>query len=73
MIDTHNAKHPLKRICGDGALDAAKARMADGVPMKRLGADEDSGPVCGFSRSLRAGYMTGQDVPVDCSLVCGLL
>lgn len=53
--------------------EAAKARMADSVPMKRLGEADDFGPVCAFLCSRHAGYMTGQNITVDGGLVRALL
>jgi 3-oxoacyl-[acyl-carrier protein] reductase len=53
--------------------EAAKARMADSVPLKRLGTADDFGPVCAFLCSRQAGYITGQNITVDGGLVRGLL
>ncbi|EKF43814.1 putative 3-oxoacyl-acyl carrier protein reductase [Nitratireductor indicus C115] len=53
--------------------EAAKTRMADSVPMKRLGEADDFGPVCAFLCSRHAGYMTGQNITVDGGLVRALL
>ena len=53
--------------------EVAKARMAESVPMKRLGTANDFGPVCAFLCSRQAGYMTGQNITVDGGLVRGLL
>jgi 3-oxoacyl-[acyl-carrier protein] reductase len=52
--------------------DEAKGRMADSVPMKRLGTAEDFGPVCAFLCSRFAGYVTGQNITVDGGLVRSL-
>jgi 3-oxoacyl-[acyl-carrier protein] reductase len=52
---------------------AAKARMADGVPAKRLGTAEDFGPACAFLCSRLAGYITAQNLTVDGGLVKALL
>ncbi|MFN0263195.1 SDR family oxidoreductase [Tepidamorphus sp. 3E244] len=53
--------------------EAAKARMAESVPMGRLGEAEDFGPVCGFLCSRLAGYVTGQNITVDGGLVRALI
>jgi 3-oxoacyl-[acyl-carrier protein] reductase len=53
--------------------DAAKARMAESVPAKRLGEAEDFGPVCAFLCSRHAAYITAQNVTVDGGLVRALL
>lgn len=53
--------------------DAAKARMAQSVPMQRLGLAEDFGPACAFLCSRHAGYITGQNLTVDGGLVRALL
>lgn len=53
--------------------DAAKARMAEAVPAKRLGTAEDFGPMCAFLCSPLAGYITGQNITVDGGLVRALL
>ncbi|MCO5065947.1 MAG: SDR family oxidoreductase [Rhizobiaceae bacterium] len=42
-----------------------KARLAADVPAKRLGTPEEFGQVCAFLCSVHAGYMTGQNIPVD--------
>jgi Dehydrogenases with different specificities (related to short-chain alcohol dehydrogenases) len=55
------------------SMEAAKQRMADSVPMKRLGTAEDFGAVCAFLCSRQASYMTGQNVTVDGGLVKSLL
>ncbi len=53
--------------------EAAKSRMAESVPVKRLGTADDFGPVCAFLCSRQAGYMTGQNITVDGGLVRALL
>lgn len=52
--------------------DEAKARMAESVPMKRLGTAEDFGPACAFLCSRLAGYITGQNITVDGGIVRSL-
>lgn len=53
--------------------DMAKARMAESVPMGRLGTADDFGPVCGFLCSRQAAYITGQNLTVDGGLVRALI
>ncbi|MCE8042375.1 SDR family oxidoreductase [Halomonas daqingensis] len=53
--------------------EAAKARMAESVPMRRLGLPEDFGQVCAFLCSRHAAYMTGQNITVDGGLSRSLL
>jgi 3-oxoacyl-[acyl-carrier protein] reductase len=55
------------------SIDTAKARMAESVPMQRLGRADDFGHVCAFMCSRHAGYMTGQNITVDGGLVKSLL
>lgn len=55
------------------SMDAAKQRMAESIPMKRLGTADDFGAVCAFLCSRHASYMTGQNVTVDGGLVKSLL
>lgn len=54
-------------------IEAARARMAESIPMQRLGRAEDFGHVCAFVCSRHAGYMTGQNLTVDGGLVKSLL
>jgi 3-oxoacyl-[acyl-carrier protein] reductase len=44
---------------------ARRERLAESVPAKRLGTPEEFGQICAFLCSVHAGYMTGQNVPVD--------
>jgi 3-oxoacyl-[acyl-carrier protein] reductase len=53
--------------------DEAKARMAEAVPMKRLGAADDFGPAVAFLCSRHAAYITAQNLTVDGGLVRALL
>lgn len=55
------------------SIDTAKARMAESIPMQRLGRADDFGHVCAFMCSRHAGYMTGQNITVDGGLVKSLL
>lgn len=53
--------------------DEAKTKMAESVPMRRLGLAEDFGPACAFLCSRHASYITGQNLTVDGGLVRSLL
>lgn len=44
---------------------ARRARLSAEVPAGRLGTPEEFGQVCAFLCSVHAGYMTGQNIPVD--------
>ncbi len=44
---------------------ARKARLSESVPAKRLGTPAEFGQICAFLCSVHAGYMTGQNIPVD--------
>ncbi len=53
--------------------DEAKRRMAESVPMKRLGVADDFGPAVAFLCSRHAGYITAENLTVDGGLVRALL
>ena len=42
-----------------------KARQSQDIPAKRLGTPEEFGQICAFLCSVHAGYLTGQNIPVD--------
>ena len=42
-----------------------KAALAADIPAKRLGTAEEFGQICAFLCSVHAGYLTGQNIPVD--------
>jgi 3-oxoacyl-[acyl-carrier protein] reductase len=42
-----------------------KERLASDIPAKRLGTLEEFGQICAFLCSVHAGYLTGQNIPVD--------
>ncbi|WP_269929559.1 SDR family oxidoreductase [Aminobacter sp. HY435] len=44
---------------------ARRARLSAEVPAGRLGTPEEFGQICAFLCSVHAGYMTGQNIPVD--------
>ncbi|MBN9235966.1 MULTISPECIES: SDR family oxidoreductase [Phyllobacteriaceae] len=47
------------------AAAARKARLGADIPAKRLGTPEEFGQICAFLCSVHAGYLTGQNIPVD--------
>ena len=61
----------LQRVIRDRAArnavteESVKRDMADSVPMKRLGAADDFGPICAFLASRLANYITGQNICID--------
>jgi 3-oxoacyl-[acyl-carrier protein] reductase len=65
----------LKRVYNQQSLrqnisvEEARRRMAESVPMKRLGEADDFGPAVAFLCSRHAGYITAQNVTVDGGLV----
>jgi len=69
----------LQRVYGAQAqrenisIPEAKARMAKSIPLQRLGAADDFGPLCAFVCSRHANYITAQNFTVDGGLVRGLL
>lgn len=44
---------------------ARKARLSANIPAGRLGTAEEFGQICAFLCSVHAGYLTGQNIPVD--------
>ena len=42
-----------------------RAKLSEEVPAKRLGSPEEFGQICAFLCSVHAGYLTGQNIPVD--------
>jgi 3-oxoacyl-[acyl-carrier protein] reductase len=42
-----------------------KEQQAVDIPAKRLGTPEEFGQICAFFCSVHAGYMTGQNIPID--------
>jgi len=47
------------------AAAARKARLSENIPARRLGSPEEFGHICAFLCSVHAGYLTGQNIPVD--------
>ena len=44
---------------------SARRALAADIPAKRLGTPEEFGQICAFLCSVHAGYLTGQNIPVD--------
>lgn len=44
---------------------ARRTRISADIPAKRLGTPEEFGQICAFLCSVHAGYLTGQNIPVD--------
>lgn len=49
----------------DGNEEEQQALLAADIPAKRLGTPEEFGNICAFLCSTHAGYLTGQNIPVD--------
>jgi 3-oxoacyl-[acyl-carrier protein] reductase len=66
-LDTDRLRGPHEpgSIEDPDAAAARKARLAAEVPAKRLGTPAEFGQVCAFLCSVHAGYLTGQNIPVD--------
>ncbi len=66
-LDTDRLRgpHEAGSVEDPEAAAARKARINADVPAKRLGTPEEFGQVCAFLCSVHAGYMTGQNIPVD--------
>ena len=66
-LDTDRLRGPHEPgTVEDPAAGAARrARLAAEIPAKRLGTPEEFGQVCAFLCSVHAGYLTGQNIPVD--------
>lgn len=47
------------------SIEEERARQIAAVPAKRLGTPEEFGQICAFLCSVHAGYLTGQNIPVD--------
>ena len=59
-LDTDRLRGPK-----DGDPAAHKARLAADIPAARMGTPEEFGQICAFLCSVHAGYLTGQNIPVD--------
>lgn len=47
------------------SLEEERIRSAAAVPARRFGSPEEFGQICAFFCSVNAGYLTGQNIPVD--------
>lgn len=45
--------------------DERRKRLSANIPAQRLGTAEEFGQVCAFFCSAHAGYLTGQNIPID--------
>jgi 3-oxoacyl-[acyl-carrier protein] reductase len=50
---------------GQELTDDERTRLVADIPAKRLGTPEEFGQICAFLCSVHAGYLTGQNIPVD--------
>ena len=67
-LDTDRLRDPHEAagsVEDPAAAAARKARISADVPAKRLGTPEEFGKICAFLCSAHAGYLTGQNIPVD--------
>ena len=65
-LDTDRLRGPHDREpCEDPTAARARHALAADVPAKRLGTPEEFGQICAFLCSVHAGYITGQNIPVD--------
>jgi 3-oxoacyl-[acyl-carrier protein] reductase len=66
-LDTDRLRGPHEpgSVEDPAAGAARRERLAAEVPAKRLGTPEEFGQICAFLCSVHAGYLTGQNIPVD--------
>jgi 3-oxoacyl-[acyl-carrier protein] reductase len=50
---------------GHELTEDERRRLIVGIPAKRLGTPEEFGQICAFLCSVHAGYLSGQNIPVD--------
>jgi len=55
------------------SLDAARQRIADTLPARRLGRPEEFGAACAFLCGALAGFITGQNLQLDGGAYAGLV
>lgn len=55
----------LKGAFAGGNEAELRARLVADIPAKRLGTAAEFGQICAFLCSVHAGYLTGQNIPVD--------
>jgi len=66
-LDTDRLRGPHEpgSVEDPAAAATRKARISADIPAKRLGTPEEFGQICAFLCSVHAGYLTGQNIPVD--------
>jgi len=66
-LDTDRLRAPHEAGTPEDPAAAAerKARISADIPARRLGTPEEFGQICAFLCSVHAGYLTGQNIPVD--------
>lgn len=66
-LDTDRLRGPHEPGSVEDPAEAEERRrkLSADVPAKRLGTPEEFGQICAFLCSTHAGYMTGQNIPVD--------
>ena len=66
-LDTDRLRGPHEpgSVEDPAAAAARKARLSIDIPARRLGTPEEFGQVCAFLCSVHAGYLTGQNIPID--------
>ena len=66
-LDTDRLRGPHEpgSVESSEAAAARKTRISADIPAKRLGTPEEFGQICAFLCSVHAGYLTGQNIPVD--------
>ncbi|MDI6026004.1 SDR family oxidoreductase [Corticibacterium sp. UT-5YL-CI-8] len=66
-IDTDRLRGPHKpgSVETPEEAEARKKRISASVPAGRLGTPEEFGQICAFFCSVHAGYLTGQNIPID--------
>lgn len=66
-LDTDRLRgpHEAGSVEDPQAAAARKARISADIPARRLGTPEEFGQICAFLCSVHAGYLTGQNIPVD--------
>jgi len=66
-LDTDRLRGPHEPGSVEDPAEAAarKKRISADIPAGRLGTPEEFGRICAFLCSVHAGYLTGQNIPVD--------
>lgn len=70
-MDTDRLKPAVEKLASefDLSLEAAKSKLVETVPARRMGTAAEFGSACAFLCSSQAGYITGQNLLVDGGLV----